>query len=86
MLHVIAMSGDSPYKLPKSPKRVAIEVGLAVLVLGAVLGYAILAATGRTADRPFERGEALGRGLVPLALLGAAIGYVVQSRRLRARK
>lgn len=57
--------------------------GAAVLV-GIVIAAVIGGIRGEPgAMSPFERGQQVGKGITPVALLAAAIGYIVQSRRLQ---
>ena len=67
---------------PRSPLRVAVITFGAVVLIGMVVGLAALGITGNLGDRPFERGEKIGQGIGPLALVAAAIGYFVQKRKL----
>jgi hypothetical protein len=68
------------YRLPRSPMRVAMIVGGLTLLIGAVVGTVLLVAFGPE-DHGFERGQMLGKGLTPIALVAGAIGYYVQKRR-----
>ena len=67
---------------PRSPLRVAVITFGAVVLIGMVVGVVILSITGKLGDQSFARGEKLGQGIGPLALIAAAIAYVVQKRKL----
>ncbi len=55
---------------------------LAGIVIAAIIGGI---RGGAGALSPFERGQEVGKGITPVALIAAVIGYLVQSRRLQKR-
>lgn len=74
--------GERP---PRSPARVAVMAFGAVVLVGIVVIAIIGGISGNNGMTPFQRGEAAGQALTPIALIAAAIGYVVQKRRLDKR-
>lgn len=58
----------------------------AVVLVGIVVIVVVSGIRGEPGTlSPFERGQRLGQGITPLALIAAAIGYFVQKRRLDRR-
>jgi hypothetical protein len=58
----------------------------AVVLVGIVIA-AIVGGIGGGSGvlSPYERGQQVGKGITPVALIAAAIGYIVQKRRLEKR-
>ena len=67
---------------PRSPLRVAVMTFGAIVLVGTMLSLAILGKQGVLGDDPRARGEQVGQALGVVGLLGAAIAYVVQRRRV----
>ncbi len=68
---------------PRSPLRVAVITFGAVVLIGILIAGLVVAIQGTSGyETPFERGERMGQGIGPIALIAAAIAYIVQKRKL----
>jgi len=71
---------------PRSAAKVAVMAFGAAVLVGIVIAAIVGGIRGEPgALSPFERGQRIGQGITPVALIAAAIGYFVQKRRLDKR-
>ena len=67
---------------PRSPLRVAVLTFGAIVLVGTMISLVMLGKQGLLDSAPGSRGERAGRGVGVLGVVGAAIAFVVQRRRM----
>jgi uncharacterized transporter YbjL len=65
----------------RPPWRIALLAFAITIVVGAVIGAIVMEARPSRGMTPFERGEALGNALGMLAIVVAAVTYLIAWRR-----